>query len=183
MPDQIPVRPSTPTLDTFWTHYTDSGPRFIETANGVQDLALNAFQTDATFASAKADVSEADVAAATKYEADVQAYADLHGGFWPANGQPAAGDHTDVSSLEQGAPGSSSAQPASTEPTAPAITAESQLTTAPPAPSTEATTHVIVPNDHVSFLHRLVDDVEHDVDGAEQALVRAFRRVFERTAA
>jgi hypothetical protein len=66
---------------------------------------------------------------------------------------------------------------------APPITNASQLTAAPAAPSTEANTHVLVANDHISFLHMLIDDVERGVPGAEKAFVSAFRRVFERTAA
>lgn len=76
-----------------------------------------------------------------------------------------------------------SAAAASTPATTQPVASEVELSAAPPAPSTEAATHVIVSNVHVSVLHRLVDDVERGVDGAEQALVRAFRRVFERKAA
>jgi hypothetical protein len=41
---------------------------------------------------------------------------------------------------------------------------------------------VLVANDHISFLHMLIDDVERGVAGAEKAFVSAFRRVFERAA-
>lgn len=58
------------------------------------------------------------------------------------------------------------------------IAHEDELKGAIPAPSTEKDTHVLVPNTHVDFLHRLVDDVEQGVEGASAALVRAFRRVF-----
>jgi hypothetical protein len=62
------------------------------------------------------------------------------------------------------------------------ITHVDQLTAAPPAPSSEKDTHVLVPNDHVSFLHRLIDDVEKGVAGAEHLLIDAYRRVFPRAA-
>lgn len=55
-----------------------------------------------------------------------------------------------------------------------------QLKPAIPAPSTEAETHVLVPNDHVNILHRLLDDVERGVEGAALAFGRAFRHVFHR---
>jgi hypothetical protein len=65
---------------------------------------------------------------------------------------------------------------------APAITVD-DLTPAVPAPSTEAETHVLVPNDHVSLLHRLADDIERGVEGAEALFMSAFRHVFPRAAA
>jgi hypothetical protein len=61
------------------------------------------------------------------------------------------------------------------------ITHEDQLSPAIAAPSTEAETHVLVPNDHVSFLHRLADDVENGVVGAEKRFASAFRSVFHRS--
>jgi hypothetical protein len=64
----------------------------------------------------------------------------------------------------------------------PAPTSIEELHPAVPAPSTEAETHVLVANDHISFLHMLVDDIERGVAGAEKAFLRAFRRVFERAA-
>jgi hypothetical protein len=81
----------------------------------------------------------------------------------PVVSSPAAS--SDVAKLERPAP-------ASIEELQPAV----------PAPSTEAETHVLVANDHISFLHMLIDDVERGVAGAEKAFVSAFRRVFERAA-
>jgi hypothetical protein len=81
----------------------------------------------------------------------------------PVVSSPAAS--SDVAKLERPAP-------ASIEELQPAV----------PAPSTEAQTHVLVANDHVSFLHRLIDDVERGIAGAEHELAAAFRRVFERAA-
>lgn len=64
----------------------------------------------------------------------------------------------------------------------PAITHPDQLTPALAAPSSERDTHVIVPNEHVSFFHRLASDVEHGIVGAEHRLVDAIRRVFRHAA-
>jgi hypothetical protein len=66
--------------------------------------------------------------------------------------------------------------------TAPAITI-GDLTAAVPAPSAEADTHVLVPNDHVSLLHRLADDIERGIEGAEALFMSAFRHVFPKDAA
>jgi hypothetical protein len=53
----------------------------------------------------------------------------------------------------------------------------SQLTTAAPAPSASADTHVVVPNNHVDFLHQLLVAVE---PGAEQVAVSAFKVAFQK---
>ena len=52
-----------------------------------------------------------------------------------------------------------------------------QLTAAAPAPSAGGDTHVVVPSNHVDFLHQLLVAVE---PGAEQVAVSAFKVAFQK---
>ena len=52
-----------------------------------------------------------------------------------------------------------------------------QLTPAAPAPNAAADTHVVVPNNHVDFLHQLLVAVE---PGAEQVAVSALKVAFQK---
>ena len=60
------------------------------------------------------------------------------------------------------------------------LTRADQLTTAPTAPAVpaaDASTHVVVPNNHVDFLHQLLVAVE---PGAEQVAVSALKVAFQK---
>jgi hypothetical protein len=75
-------------------------------------------------------------------------------------------------------PPDAASTPASTAPKQPhSVIADARLHEAEPA-LVDATTHVTVHNETVEFLHRLIDDTVHGVEGAAHRLQAAYRHVF-----
>jgi hypothetical protein len=99
---------------------------------------------------------------------------------WPSNQAAIDGMRAQKPVDVSGAPDAPSSSADTAHPSSPTITHEDELSPADPNPEG---THVVVPTTYVAFLHRLANDVEQGFEGAEQAFVRAFRRVFHLTAA
>lgn len=154
---QVPVRPSTPAIDAYYAKYHgEQNPRYDFPSGKPIDNGLTALRGDEKQGIFdQSSVPQDQISAAEKYLAEMDAYASLHGGFYPGD----SNDHTDTSAI--GTAAVSSASTSASGSGAAVVTAPATSTNPDPAPL--PTTLAA----HGSEIQRLVAECKKDLSIAD----------------